>query len=83
MKWELAKGSCGFNTGDHPVYGAYINGVALFEIAHGAVVITGHMTCSSRLYAEKYAMDHGVSGAYQRYTTRKFRAVMADSCRLA
>lgn len=82
IDWYLAKGSCGFNVGDTPVYGAYVNGVALFDIG-ACVVVTGHCSTSSRSSAVKIASEDGYKDADRRYSLKQFRAKMEDATRLS
>ena len=87
-EWELAKGSCGFNLGDMPVFGRYVNGVALFAWGHQCVV-AGHMTCGGNTLEDAMkngvarAVKYGVAESDRRLSRKKFAATLADPTRLS
>lgn len=87
VTWKLAHGSCGFNVGDAQVYGAYVNGVALFSWTIGKVhvcVVTGQMTCSGTTIDEarnagvEQAIKLGVLDADQRLSKKQFEDRLAS-----
>src|ERR1051326_7239511 len=68
--WSEAAGSCGFNV-NGPVYGAYVNGVALFvwqQIGRASCVVTGHLSHTrtklegAMVTGEALAMQYGRQG---------------------
>lgn len=88
--WAVAKGSAGYNVRG-PVYGRYVNGVALFAFLaswskeeHWSCVVTGHLTAGGDTLeqacraGEAYARKNGVSGADRRLTKKQFQARMDD-----
>lgn len=58
-------------------YGAMINGVALFELPNGDVVVTGHCTCASRERAESVARVEGTRGAKRKVSLEEFSALLS------
>jgi hypothetical protein len=85
LDFKKARGRCGFNVST-PVYGQYINGVALFAfqitVNWWYCVITGHMTCGGNTMesvcqdAVKRVLNSSHKDADQRYTRSKFNILM-------
>jgi len=93
--WEIAAGSCGFNTGDRHIYGRYVNGVALFCWGFSVdpnkwhiCVIKGHCTVGGLTRqttmedAVRFAIENGASGADRRISKSEFKSIMSDTERL-
>lgn len=86
--WQLARGSCGFNV-EPPVYGAYVNGNALFVFKTHLPdwycgVVCGHMSTGGETLdkamarAEEWSNKLGIEGSDHRVSKKQFAAILAD-----
>lgn len=92
--WKLAAGSCGFNVGTRKVYGAYVNGVALFSWVDTTLSefffcsVTGHLTTggytreAAQSLGERYARENGREEADRVLSRAQFEKTMNDPTRL-
>lgn len=59
-------------------FGAYVNGVGLFELPDGSgVMVTGYDQVKTREEAEAFATEHGISKAAAKMSEAKFNMFVA------
>jgi hypothetical protein len=87
MVWGKARGSAGYNV-EGPVYGNYVNGVALFCFQHAPdwwiCVVCGHLSTGGEtrelacLRGELYARENGQRDADRHISRKQFDAIMVN-----